>query len=686
MNKINAEHLTRQAYVYIRQSTPDQVQHNLESQRLQYGLADRARQLGWAEVTVVDDDQGRSGSGIHRPGFERLLAALCEGKIGAVFCIEGSRLARNGRDWETLLEFCGLVDTLLIDRDGIYDLRLPNDRLMLGMKGKIAEMELATFRQRSQAALEQKAKRGELLVFAPIGYVRTEDDRIEKNPDQRVREAIALAFAKFREFGSARQVLLWLRQERIELPAVRYDSTGRQTIWKLPRYGSLLHLFSNPIYGGAYAFGRTKTITRIENGRKRVIHGNRLEQKDWRVLLVEHHEGYITWDEYQANQSVLANNANMKSELVRGAVRRGEALLAGLLRCGHCGHKLHVAYSGATGEVRRYECRGSKVNQGCARCIQFAGWPADELVAEELLRCLAPLGLQASVQALERGRLANDDRIRQKELALEQARYEEARAQRHYEAVDPLNRLVAAELERRWNETLKAQTQVEQELDLLRETPANKLSPEAQEELLRLGQDLPRLWNHPAGSVEIKKRILRTVVKEIVVSIDDDKVCMLLHWQGGDHTELRFVKRRNGQHRYVTESDTLELIQKLAMIQPDAAIAGLLNRLGKRTAHGHTWTESRVCTQRHTHGIAVYCEKTRRAREELFLDEAASVLNVSRATALRLIEKKLLPATHACFGAPWVIRKEDLDAYLARMPPSHVPQSANPNQLSIDIQ
>jgi hypothetical protein len=282
--------------------------------------------------------------------------------------------------------------------------------------------------------------------------------------------------------------------------------------------------------------------------------------------------------------------------------------------------------------------------------------------------------------------LSEDDRIRQKELALEQARYEMARAQRHYDAVDPLNRLVAAELERRWNETLKVQSQLEEELELLREIPSNELRPEAQEELLRLGQDLPRLWNHPAGSVEIKKRILRTVVKEIVVSIDDEKVCMLLHWQGGDHTELGFAKRRLGQHRYVTDSDTLELIQKLAMIQPDAAIACLLNRLGKRTAYGHTWTASRVCTQRHDHGIAAYCEKARRAREELFLDEAATALNVSRASALRLIEKKLLPARHACFGAPWVIRKEDLDAFLARVPPRHAPQSANPNQLAIDIQ
>jgi DNA invertase Pin-like site-specific DNA recombinase len=300
-NKINADHLSRQAYVYIRQSTPDQVQHNLESQRLQYALVDRARQLGWPEVTVIDDDQGRSGSGIHRPGFECLLAALCEGKIGAVFCVEASRLARNGRDWETLLEFCGVVNALLVDRDDVYDPRLPNDRLMLGMKGKIAEMELSTFRQRSQAALEQKAKRGELFVSVPIGYLHSRDDRIEKDPDQRIREAIELAFAKFREFGSARQALLWLRQEHIALPAVKYGPTGRQIIWKLPGYSSLLRMFSNPVYSGAYTFGRTKTITRIENGRKRVIHGNRLQQQHWRVLIIDHHDGYITWDEYQQN-------------------------------------------------------------------------------------------------------------------------------------------------------------------------------------------------------------------------------------------------------------------------------------------------------------------------------------------------------------------------------------------------
>lgn len=234
MNKIRAEHLARTACVYIRQSTFDQVQNNRESRLRQYSLADRARALGWPDVAVIDDDLGRSGSGTHRPGFERLLAALCSGEIGAVFCIEASRLARNGRDWHTLLEFCRLVGTILVDEDGIYDPREPNDRLLLGMKGTLSEMELSTFRQRSQAALDQKAKRGELFMTVPVGYVRAPNDRIEKDPDQRICEALDLVFRKFRELGSVRQVLLWIRQEHIELPAVTYGAEGRHIVWKLP--------------------------------------------------------------------------------------------------------------------------------------------------------------------------------------------------------------------------------------------------------------------------------------------------------------------------------------------------------------------------------------------------------------------------------------------------------------------
>src|SRR5438128_5336719 len=236
MSKITTEHLARGAYVYIRQSTADQLTHNHESRRRQYGLADRARQLGWAAVEVIDDDLGRAGGGINRPGFERLLAAICEGRVGAVLAIEVSRLARNGRDWHTLIEFCGLVGTIIVDEDGVYDPRHPNDRLLLGMKGTMSELELSILRQRSLEALKQKARRGELFLTVSIGYLKTSHDRIEKDPDRRVQESIMLAFSKFVELQTVRQVHLWMRQERLPLPATEYGPEGRKIVWKLPLY------------------------------------------------------------------------------------------------------------------------------------------------------------------------------------------------------------------------------------------------------------------------------------------------------------------------------------------------------------------------------------------------------------------------------------------------------------------
>lgn len=275
------DHHERQAYVYVRQSTPDQLLHNHESRRRQYALADRARALGWSEVVVVDDDLGRSGGGIERPGFERLLVAICESRVGIVLAVEASRLARNGRDWHTLLEFCGLVGCLLADEDGVYDPRLPNDRLLLGMKGTMSELELSLLRQRSFEALHQKARRGELFFTVAVGYRKVRHDRIEIDPDLRVREAITLVFRKFDEFHSVRQVHLWLRQEEIRLPAVEHRSLEPQIVWKLPVYNTILHFLTNPIYGGAYAFGRTYSRISVRDGRKRVVRGLRRSQTEW---------------------------------------------------------------------------------------------------------------------------------------------------------------------------------------------------------------------------------------------------------------------------------------------------------------------------------------------------------------------------------------------------------------------
>src|ERR1700680_1215374 len=307
MSKITAEHLARTAYVYTRQSTADQLVHNLESQRRQYGLAERARQLGWTSVEVIDDDLGRSGGGIRRPGFERLVAAICDGRVGAVLAIEVSRLARNGRDWHTLIEFCGLVGTVIIDEDGIYDPRHPNDRLLLGMKGTMSELELSLFRQRSHEALKQKARRGELFLGVAAGYVKAGRVRIEQDPDQRVQEALKLVFAKFAEFQSVRQVHIWLRDEGIVLPVKSHNTEGRDITWKLPEYNTVHNILTNPIYAGAYAFGRTTSKVSVEEGRKRVRRGVRRPLAEWEVLLKEQHEGYISWAEFERDQRVMAN-------------------------------------------------------------------------------------------------------------------------------------------------------------------------------------------------------------------------------------------------------------------------------------------------------------------------------------------------------------------------------------------
>lgn len=661
MTKITPDHLARAAYVYVRQSTADQVQHNHESRRRQFALAGRARELGWSEVVVIDDDLGRSGSGVARPGFERLLMAICEGRVGAVLAVEASRLSRNGRDWHTLLEFCALVGCLLADDEGLYDPRLPNDRLLLGMKGTMSEMELSILRQRSIEALRQKARRGELFLKVAVGYVKVRHDRIEMDPDLRLREAIALVFRKFSEFHSIRQVHLWLRQEMIELPAVRHGPQGRRIVWKLPVYNSVHHMLTNPIYAGAYAFGRTVSEIRLEGGRKRVIRGLRRAQEDWEVLIPEHHEGYISWADYERNQSLIADNANCKGQMARGMIRRGEALLAGLLRCGHCGRKLHVAYSGKRGSTARYHCQGAMLNHGTQRCISFGAFRVDRAVGEEVIRALQPLGMEAALQAIETRKGEASEGRRQAELALEEASYQAAHVRRQYDAVDPGNRLVAGELERRWNEELLRVRQLEERLAALHAQQVPELTPEERAAFLALGTDLERVWAHREASPEARKRILREVLTEIVVKLEGERIELLLHWQGGDHTALAVRKNRSGKHRWATDAETGDLIRQLARLMPDRSIAAILNRAGKRTGKGNSWAEARVRSFRTSRGIAVYRDGERQERNELNLEETAARLSVSKMTVSRLIRRGVIPARQACKGAPWVIAADALD-------------------------
>src|SRR5882724_7931446 len=642
MNKITADHLARRACVYIRQSTPDQVLHNLESQRRQYGLIDRARALGWQDVEVIDDDLGISGSGTRRPGFERLLRALCDGQVGAVFSIEASRLARNGRDWHTLLEFCSVVGALLIDAEAVYDPRVTNDGLLLGMKGTISEMEVASFRERAHSALLQKAQRGALVRRVPIGYIKGPEDRIEKDPDARVRAAIDLIFCKFAELGSARQAYFWLDQQQIELPVARGPEDAREIVWRPARYHAVHSVLKNPLYAGAYAYGRSKTIVRLEAGQKRVVRQRQRLREDWAVLILDHHESYIDWDVYQANQTLIADNDNARGGAVRGSVKRGEALLAGLLRCGHCGAKLLAQYPGP--HVIRYQCSGYLLNRDHACCVMFGGLRADRLVSEQLMQLLAPFGVEAAIEAIDSLEGLGDERIRQKDLALEHARYEVTRARRQYDAVDPANRLVAAELERRWNQALTTEAHLEAELATLQQGRELPLSDAQKRELLALARDLPKLWDDPQSSPEHKKRLLRIALKEIIATSDGETIRLVLHWQGGDHTQLEFQKIRSGRHRYVTDNDLVEIVRTLARIEPDARIAAILNKNQRRTAHGQSWTARRICSLRSHHAIAVYREGERKDRGEISVSEVAVVLGVTPTTVLRMIRLKKLPA------------------------------------------
>jgi len=420
--KLTAEHLVRRALIYVRQSTAGQVLHNQESQRRQYGLVDRARELGFQQIEVVDEDLGRSGSGlVDRPGFQRLVGEVCSGTVGAVFSIEASRLARNGREWHHLIELCGMVGAVVVDPDGIYDPRLLNDRLLLGLKGTRSEFELNLLRQRSREAIVQKARRGEMQFPLPVGLSWDRAGRIERDPDRRVQQALQSVFDKLQEWGSARQVLLWFRREQVSLPVIRREDGEGKTIWKLPVYSHILRLLTNPLYAGAYAYGKTETQTKVVAGYVRKTSRHRKAPAAWTVLIRDHHPGYISWEQFETNQAMLAQNAHMQSRMRPTSARGGQALLSGLLRCRQCGHMLHVRYLRKPGVVR-YVCRGGHLNAGQEWCgIAFGGYKVDQAVGEQILRAIDEKALEAAVEAADQHRQQQQQRRQGVWQELEQA-------------------------------------------------------------------------------------------------------------------------------------------------------------------------------------------------------------------------------------------------------------------------
>jgi excisionase family DNA binding protein len=551
----------------------------------------------------------------------------------------------------------------------------------------MSEMELSILRQRSLEALRQKARRGELFLSVAVGYVKVRHDRIAKDPDQRVREALGLVFRKFAEFQSIRQVHLWLRQEQVLLPGVETAEDGRRIIWKLPVYNTVHSLLTNPIYGGAYAFGRTSSRVTVENGRKRISRGHRRDREEWDVLIVDHHEGYLPWAEFERNQRLIADNANCRGLMVRGAVRRGDALLAGLLRCGHCGRRLHVSYSGTDGYCVRYNCRGAHINHGTRPCIAFGGLRVDAAVSTEVLRLLGPLGVEAALEAIAMREGENAETRRQAELALTQARYEAGLARRQYDVVDPANRLVAAELERRWNDRLAEVQRQEERVATMTDRRPDTLSFEEKDRLMALGADLETAWSNPGATAETRKRILRAVLEEIVATLTEERIELVIHWRGGDHTRLAVPRNKTGQHRWSSDADVGDLIRALARQQVDGAIAATLNRLGKRTGRGNPWTVARVRSFRSQHRVQAHRPGEMVERGELTLEEAARRLGVSKMTVLRLISAgTITAAAQVCKGAPWAIPEAQIMALDGANPHTGRPLTYDQNQKVMNFQ
>jgi len=666
--KITPDHVSRTAVVYVRQSTMAQVTGNLESQRRQYDLAKAAEAAGFASVTVIDDDLGRSGSGtMQRPGFERLVAMVCSGEVGAVYCIEASRLARNGRDWHHLIDLCALAGALVIDPDGAYDPRIVNDRLLLGLKGTMSEYELSLMRQRGIAARDSKAKRGEFRFMLPPGFCWNEAGKIEIDPDQHVADTIRLVFAKFRELGSARQVFLWLRSADIKMPIVLRNVDVCKLVWKSPAYHSVMQILHNPLYAGAYAFGRRAQRTHIVDGRARKVSGFAKPRDEWNVLLRDNHPGYISWQEFEDNQNLLLENAHMKKNCARKSARGGRALLTGLMRCGRCGRMMRVFYGMGKGNAHRYQCRGDDAHVGAGLCIGIGGVRVDRAVALQILEAVSHRAVEAAIFASDQVERSQKDIIAAVERELEAARYEASLAGRRYELVDPQKRHVARELEARWNNALERMAGLERRIEELSAISATRPKID-RARLLQLAHDLPVAWNAPSSDTRTKQRLIHILVQEIVCNLDDatNEAVLLIHWTGGRHTEVRVPRVKTGRYPSDMAPTAVEVIRKLAGHWPDRELAVSLNRMRCKTNDGETWTTVRVREMRERLGIPDY-DPSKADGQVISLMKAAERLGICVGSVKNLVLKGILPATQIMPGSPWLVPVEALTSEAVRI-------------------
>jgi DNA invertase Pin-like site-specific DNA recombinase len=660
-HKITAAHLARKAVVYLRQSSLKQARENLESQRLQYALADRARGLGFDRVEIVDGDLGMSASlgSAPREGFDRLVASVALGEVGMVFGRELSRLVRTDKDFCHLMEVCQIFGTLIADDAQIYDLSLMDDLLVLGIKGTLSVVELKILKARLLDGQREKASRGELFRLLPPGYVLDASGKVVKDPDARVQEAIGLVFREYRELWSVRQTFKWFHDHEVELPVNKFIGGRRTLLWQLPTLSFLSHVLRNPFFAGAYVYGQRPTETVLVEGRLRKRHGWMRPPEQCLVFLRDHHEGYIDWETYQENQRMMRRNSlDLQSDPAASAVRQGQGLLVGVLRCGRCGRRMHVRYWGRKGTHGRYLCTGD-YQSGGRYCIAFGGGLVDRRFSERVLEVISPLGMEASLQALERLCGEDDERRQARLRKVEQLQYEMQRAFEQYDEVDPRNRLVALELERRWNEKLHNLEEARASLAEL-ESAARSVSAEDRERLLGLGRDFAAVWRSDHCPMELKKKIVRTVVEEVIAHVDGDgqRLRFVIHWSGGAHTEFAMDKPGYGTSDKRTSMEALEVIRRMAGRYGDDQIAAVLNRSGYRTAKDKRWNQTRVATVRSRYAIPDSVGDP----DALNAGAAARYCGVSVMTIRRLAASGVLKREQVAPYAPWEIRRSDLDS------------------------
>jgi DNA invertase Pin-like site-specific DNA recombinase len=678
-SKVTPSHTHRAAVIYVRQSSSAQVEHNRESTERQYALVHRAVDLGWhrEQVTIIDEDLGLSGSGIaKRAGFARLAADVALTKVGLVLGLEVSRLARNNADWYRLLDLCGMTDTLIGDADGVYHPALFNDRLVLGLKGTMSEAELHILRARLDGGIRNKAARGELRRGLPVGFVWGDDDgEVRFHPDEAVTSAIRAAFARFAEFGSVRQVWLWFRSETLSFPLQTHGVDGIR--WVAPTYTAMHHLLTNPVYAGAYVYGRTRRERYVAPDGTIQQRIRRLPRADWSVLLPGHHEGFIDWETYETNQARIDRNVDPHPHLPGGAVREGAALLQGLATCGHCGRRLHTHYRGRSA-APGYHCSGKDLVEGRGvYCLTVGGIQIDEAVTTAFLAALTPAAVDAALVAAQHFDADDEAALAQWRLAVERARYEAERAERRYRAVEPENRLVARGLETEWEQRLRDLELAQRELEAREHQRRRAVGQIDADRLRALGDDLRQVWTAPTTTDRDKKELLRALLEEVVIAVERDerRAHLTLRWRGGIITELH-VSLRASPPRIRTDEDSLALIRRLAPHYPDAIIAGILNRQGKRTARGEGFTALHVGSLRRYRNIPRCEASARRADGELLtIKKAAEVLGVAASTLHRWLTAGIIVGEQLTPGAPWRIRiTDELRArFVEEAPPGYLP-------------